>query len=427
MGKLIKRTVDAVTPRAKAYIEWDSDITGFGLRVLPSGIKSFVIEYRPGAGGRSVNKRKLTLGRYGRMTVEQARASALNILARIRLGADPQDEKTRQRSAPTVSALINIFLADHVETRCKASTAESHKIALARLRAEHGAAKAQNLSRSQLTVLHREMRDRPYAANRFLAVIAALYAWAEREGYLPDSHVNPAKHIVKYREQRRERFLTHEELARLGEALGEGETIGLPYEIDESKPTVKHGPKAGNRRVVLDPFAAAAVRLLILTGARLREILHAKWEQVDFQRGLLFLSDSKTGRKPIYLNAPALEVFASLPRVEGNPHVIAGMKDGAPRADLKKPWAAITKAARLDGVRIHDLRHSHASVGAEAGLSLPVIGKLLGHSQPSTTSRYSHLAHDPVREASERIGAVISAALNGRKPGGVVPLAKLKK
>ena len=141
--------------------------------------------------------------------------------------------------------------------------------------------------------------------------------------------------------------MTSDELARLGDALREGETVGLPYSVDETKPTAKHAAKADKRRVKLDPYAAAALRLLILTGARLREILHAKWEQVDIERGLIFLADSKTGKKPLYLSAAAQAVLAALPRVEGNPYVIAGAKDGAPRSDLKKPWAAVTRAAGL--------------------------------------------------------------------------------
>ena len=229
--------------------------------------------------------------------------------------------------------------------------------------------------------------------------------------------------IERYPEQRRERFLTTDELTRLGAALTEGETIGLTYDIDETKPTAKHAPKSGKRRVKLDPFAAAAIRLLILTGARLREILDAKWQHVDIDRGVIFLPDSKTGTKPVYLSAAALLVLASLPRVTGNPHIIPGERESAPKADLKKPWAAVTKAASLDGVRLHDLRHSFASIGAGASMGLPIIGKLLGHSQAATTHRYAHLDADPLRRAVETIGATISAAMDGKR-GDVVPFGK---
>src|SRR5262249_6246847 len=153
----------------------------------------------------------------------------------------------------------------------------------------------------------------------------------------------------------------------------------------------------------------------MLTGARLREILDAKWEHVDFERGVIFLPDSKTGRKTLYLSAAALEVLAGLPRIEGNSHIIPGDKTGQPKADLKKPWRAVTHAAGLEGVRLHDLRHSFASVGAGASLGLPVIGKLLVHSQAATTHRYAHLDADPLRRAAETIAATIAAAMNGSK------------
>ena len=200
----------------------------------------------------------------------------------------------------------------------------------------------------------------------------------------------------------------------------------MPYEIDEEKPKAKHAPKADKRRVKLDPFAVAAVRLLILTGARLREILDARWQHVDIERGVIFLTDSKTGRKPVYLSAAALEVLAGLPRIEGNPHVIPGEKAGQPKADLKKPWAAVKKAAGLEGVRLHDLRHSFASFGAGASPGLPIIGELLGHSQAATTHRYAHLDADPMRRAVETIGATISTAMGGKKGGEVVNLKTAK-
>jgi integrase len=152
--------------------------------------------------------------------------------------------------------------------------------------------------------------------------------------------------------------------------------------------------------------------------------LHAQWQQVDFQRGVIFLADSKTGKKPIYLSTAALAILAAIPRIEGNAHVIAGAKDGRPRADLKKPWASTCRAAGLDGVRLHDLRHSFASIGAGASMGLPIIGKLLGHTQAATTARYAHLDADPLRRAADTIGATIAAAMDGNKGADVVTLRK---
>jgi len=171
--------------------------------------------------------------------------------------------------------------------------------------------------------------------------------------------------------------------------------------------------KEAKRRTIIDPFAAAAIRLLILTGARLREILKLKWQHVDLERGLFLLPDSKTGAQSIILNAPALAVLSELKRVGA--HVIASQSAGTerekPRADLNRPWRSIAKRAGLAGLRLHDLRHSFASVGAGAGLGLPIIGKLLGHARASTTQRYAHLDTDPLRRASDHIGARLVAAL----------------
>ena len=202
------------------------------------------------------------------------------------------------------------------------------------------------------------------------------------------------------------------------------------WQVDATKPTAKHAPKE-NGRTVIGQHAAAAIRLLILTGARLREILHLRWEHVDLERGLLFLPDSKTGKKAIVLNAPAMAVLAGLPRIGA--YVVAGQAAGTdsekPRADLNKPWRAIRKRAGLDGVRIHDLRHTHASIGAGAGLGLPIIGKLLGHTKASTTQRYAHLDNDPLRRASENIGGRIAAAMGERvkRVGDVVSLRPARK
>ena len=193
----------------------------------------------------------------------------------------------------------------------------------------------------------------------------------------------PARGIERYREQGRERFLTRDELAKLGDALREAETDGLPWEVDETKPGAKHLPRESNRRRILDPFAVAAIRLLILTGARLREILDAQWSQVDLERGVIFLADSKTGKKSIYLSAAAQAVLAGVPRIERNPHIIAS-------------------------------------------LGLPIIGKLLGHSQAATTHRYAHLDADPLRRAVDTIGATIAAAMEGNTGADLVRLGKAR-
>jgi len=424
--KLTKRNVDALAPCAVTYLARDADLKGFACRVTPTGSKSWVIAYRPAPGGRGVREKVATLGGVTQLTPDQARRAAAEMLARVRLGVDPAADRAERRKALTVGGLIDAFTAEHVRSKLKPLTAEAHAVALARLRAAHGGAKAEALSRAQVAAMHSKMSDAPAAANRALAVWGKLYAWAGARGLTPEGH-NPARRIERYKEQGRERYLTSEELARLGDALRLAETDGLPWALDETKPGAKHAPRESNRRRILDPFAVAAIRLLILTGARLREILDAQWSQVDLERGVIFLADSKTGKKPIYLSAAAQAVLATLPRIEGNPYIIAGAKHGAPRSDLKKPWAAVTRAAGLERVRLHDLRHSFASFGVGASLGLPIIGKLLGHSQAATTHRYAHLDADPMRRAAETIGATISAAMDGRAGATVTPIGKRSK
>ncbi|WP_244643951.1 tyrosine-type recombinase/integrase [Alsobacter metallidurans] len=177
--------------------------------------------------------------------------------------------------------------------------------------------------------------------------------------------------------------------------------------IDATKPTSKHVPKSAPT-VRIDPFAAAALRLLLLSGARLREILHAEWSNIDLQRGL-FTVFGKTGRKHVLLPAPAVRILEKLPR-HGS-YVIPGAIAGRPRADLNRPWRTVVRYAGLTGIRIHDLRHSFAALAAGNGASLPIIGKLLGHSQSQTTLRYAHLADSPVRDVLNRAGRQIGSAL----------------
>jgi integrase len=213
-------------------------------------------------------------------------------------------------------------------------------------------------------------------------------------------------------------------LERLGIAIRKAETIGIPWVVDESKPNAKHTPKT-KPFTKIDPTAAAALRLLLFTGCRLREILHLRWEQVDFERGCLFLPDSKSGRKTVIFNAPALAVLNAMDRV--GPYVVPGDDPEQPRHDLKRPWDAVTKRAGLTGVRLHDLRHTYASFGAGGGLGLPIIGRLLGHAHAATTARYAHLDNDPLRRASEAIAGRIAAALNGKKAGSVMQLKRIHR
>jgi integrase len=418
-GHITKRSVDALKPAATEYFLWDEKLAGFGVRVQTTGARSYVVKYRAGSG-RSTPTHRVTLGAVGKLTPDEARKLAKTTLGAVAHGADPAAAKAAERRGSTLKELAELFLTDHAEAKRKASTAAHYRDVLERLvLPELGSRKAEKVTVAEIAKLHVKQRAHPYQANRMLAVVGSLYSFVGKRRILPIG-LNPARGIEKYPERGRERFLSFKELTRLGEAIREGETVGLPYTVDETKHKAKHAPKKENRRTVIGPHAAAAMRLLIFTGARLREILHLKWEHVDFERGMLLLADSKTGKKAIVLNAPALTVLTNLPRVGG--YVIAGQAAGTdkeqPRSDLKRPWHAVAKRAGLEGVRIHDLRHTHASIGAGAGLGLPIIGKLLGHAHATTTARYAHLDADPLRRASERIGLQLSKAMGEQSESG---------
>jgi integrase len=364
----------------------------------------------------------IAIGEHGRLTPDEARSEAKKLLGAVEKGADPIAERRAASGVRTFREVAEEFMRRHVASKRKARTHYEYELLLkVHIFPKLGSRHITDVRRVDVARLHSGLSDRPFVANRCLALVSSIWNWAAR-GEEVQFAGNPAKGIDRNPERGRERYLTSKEFERLGNALRTAETIGLPWTLDETKPSAKHAPKADKRRTVADPFAVAAIRMLILTGARLREILHARWESVDFERGIIHLRESKTGRKPIYLSAVALSVLSSLPRFEGNPYLIPGDKDGAPRADLKRPWASIRKAAKLEGVRIHDLRHSFASIGAGASMGLPIIGRLLGHSQPQTTAKYSHLQADPLRRAADTIGATISAAMEGKQAAEIVPL-----
>lgn len=439
--KITKRTVDSAEPHSSRYIVFDrgsGSIPGFGLRVFPSGKKSWVFEYRPGEGGRRTDKKRITIGAAEALTAQQARKIAKRHFSSVNKGEDPQAAKATNRAAMTVAEVVEPFLGD-VAAKKKLATLESYTHAL-RLATDGelekdgerralpviGKMKAKDVRRADIIRLHDALRETPYAANRMVAVIGVLYTFAGKRGFAPET-LNPARGVERYREEERGRCLTEDEFARLGDAIREAETTGIPWTIDPTK-KVKHLPK-NRQATVIGPHAAAAIRLYIFTGARLREVLNLEWRHVNFERGTLDLPDSKTGKKSIPLNAFALEILHGLPRVGA--YVIAGGSEGKPRADLKRPWEAVRERAGLDGrdglppVRIHDLRHTFASTGAGDDIGLPVIGKMLGHRNASTTQRYAHVAANPLRAAANKIGGRIAEAMGEPPPkGGTVVLFK---
>ena len=412
--RLSKRIIGGLTPMNRQFIAYDSEIAGFGIRVNPTGRKSWIIEYR--SGGRNSPKQRLTLGPATQLTPDQARKSARELLARVRLGHDPQAERRAKRTTITVGDLLDRYLAEEIAPKRAPNTLLLYRTYVnTHVKPPLGRLPLTRLTHPDIARLHREIgRTRKVSANRIVKFLSGAFGYAIRSELVPDDF-KPTKGITPFKEEGRERYLTSVELARLGAALDEAETKGLPWLVDANGPKAKHAPKAHSRREIFPPQVTGAIRLLLLTGCRLREILHLRWQDVDIERGLLFLPKSKTGRKTVVLNGPAIEVLSCLPRL--GTYVIASASGGQPnekpRSDLKRPWARIIDRADLPGLRIHDLRHSFASIGAGASMGLPIIGKLLGHSQVSTTQRYAHLDADPLRRASESIGQTIKVALRG--------------
>jgi len=393
--RLSKRIVDAAKPAEKPRFVWDEALPGFGLLVHPSGRKVYVAQYR-NAEGRS---RRITLGSHGVLTPEQARRIAAGELAAARAGQDPAAERQEARRSLTVADLVARYMEEHLPKKKPTSAREDRRMLRKHVLPAFGKRKLGDVRQSDVARLHLSMRATPVMANRVLFLVSTLFNLAER-WELRGEGTNPCRHIPRYRERKRERFLSDAELERLGRALAEVEGAG-----DSSK------------------AALAAIRLLALTGARRGEILGLRWEDVDLGRRVLRLPDSKTGAKIILLADAAAALLAALPRK--GPWVIPSrMYPGIPLRDIRKTWRRVLERAELPGLRLHDLRHTHASVGAEAGLSLPLIGSLLGHRRAATTERYAHLVDDAQRAAARLVQGRIASALEGRRPAKVLPLRR---
>jgi integrase len=393
-GKITKRSVDMLQPpEAGEETLWDTEVKGFGLRIRSSGVKTYILHYRPG-GGRKAPLRKFTIGRHGSpWTPDSARTEAERLLGLVRDGKDPAANRMAYREAPTVKELGERFIAEHAEAKRKPATAKQYEYLLNQfIVPELGQKKVADVIRQDVMKLHTSMSKTPYQANRVLALVSALFTFAERVGERQDNS-NPARHVERFKEHARERMLSGEELGRLGEALAVSKE---------------------------SPYAVALIKLLVFTGARLGEVLTMKWEWIDMERAEVRLPDSKTGRKTVHLPPPALQVLAELPRQEENPYVICGEVDKSHLIGIQRPWQRIRKTAELDGLRLHDLRHAFASVAACSGLGLPIIGKLLGHTQAVTTMRYSHLAADPLKAAAATIAGKIADSMGMSGPSADV-------
>ena len=365
----------------KDTVFWDRDLTGFGVRVYPTGSKVYVAQARGPEGPRRV-----AVGRHGVIHADQARKRAALVIARIKAGEEAVPKPLNPAGGPTVAELAERYLTEYVSVRCKPRTVKTVRSVVRRhIVPALGKFPLAAVERAHVAEMHQRLSATPAVANQAVRSLSAMYKLAESWELAPDGLSNPCRAITEYPGRRRERFLTEAELERLGRALDEVETGGRT-----------------------SSSAVAAIRLLILTGCRKSEILTLRWEEVALEQAELRLSDSKTGARVVSLSEPAVKLLADLPRTPGSPWVLPGRKPGTHLRKLDDAWQAVRSRAGLDDVRLHDLRHSFASRALALGEGLPMIGKLLGHARIETTSRYAHLARDSVRESAERVAASIA-------------------
>lgn len=384
---LIDRLVYSKTGN-KQDIRWDDALPGFGVRVYPSGKKAFVLTYR--LNGR---KHIIGLGRYGVLTLDQARDKARKALAGV---LDAKDPMAQKRLGKTVKELCKAYLERHAKVHKKTWAADERRIRQHILPA-WGSLAASVVSHADVASVHSNIgREHRYEANRTVELVSKMFQLARRWGYVPEDHANPARDIDHFREEKRDRWVTPEELPRLAQAI-------------DQEPNL---------------YARSALWLYLLTGARKSELLAAKWAEVDFERRELRLPQTKAGRTHyLPLSEPALTLLTNLPKLDGNPYIFPGLKPGAHLVNINKPWRRIRKAAGVEDVRLHDLRRTVGFWLAQAGNSLHLIGRVLNHSNQATTAVYARFGEDHVRQALEAHGKRLTG-IAGKTPSAEV--ARLK-
>ncbi len=383
--KLTKRVVDALSVEKEDAVFWDRELAGFGVRVYATGRKVYVVQSRGPWGPKRV-----TLGKHGEMSTDEARKQAALVIDRIKRGEEP--EPRPPEATPTVAGLCERFMRDHAETHCKPGTARTYRSYIGNhILPALGRKAVAQVGRAEVSAFHHGLRATPGAANAVLGLLSSMFKMAEAWGLVPPGS-NPCRAVRRYRTRKCERFLTQDEFRRLGRALRDLETEGKAW-----------------------PSAVAAIRLLALTGCRRSEILDLHWDDVDRTAGELRLRDAKAGPRMVPLTKPVLRVLEGIPRSPDNPWVFPARHGEGRLTDLHHYWEAVRERAGLHDVRIHDLRHSYASRALALGESLSAIGRLLGHRHVVSTARYAHLMRDAEKAAAARVGESIGVHVtNGR-------------
>lgn len=423
MPKLTKRVLDEARAADTETIIWDESLRGFGVRLQPTGVKSFLVQYR-NAGGRS---RRMTLGRYGVLTIDEARKQAREVLVAVAKGGDPVADKQSHRTAPTFADLVKDYLVDHVDKHNAASTAKEVRRMLDRdLLPAFGKMKAINITRTDILKLHRSMSNRPRYGNLTLSILSKIFNFAELWEIRPTGS-NPCRGVRRYPENERERFLSGDELARLGRTIALAEREGLPWVVRPDAKN-KHLPKdAETHRTPVCKEAIDIIRLLLFTGARRGEIVSLQWDHVDLDRETIALPGRKGGARRAHpIGLPAAELLRGLTVVEGSPWVFPRPLDPERHVSVEvvgNAWQRIRHHAGLEDVHLHDLRHTVGTYAGQAGVNAFLVRDLLRHKTTHTTNRYVNRDEDPVRDISDHVGARILNGLAGDRPAEVISLA----
>jgi integrase len=384
-----RTTKDLKAPQTGNRIIYDSQLGGFGVRITASGAISFILTYW--VNGR---QRRFTIGRHPELTATAARAEAVQLRELIRRGGDPLAEKQQRYASPTVADLAHDYLERHAKIHKRVAAANDdagmlRNIILPKL----GKLKVAGVERRDIEEVHSKLKDMPYRANRVLALLSKMMNLAIDWGWRAD---NPCRRIPRFQEEKRDRWLSTDELERLCTALD------------------KHS----------NQVSANAVRLLLLTGARRGEVLSARWEEFDLERGIWTKPSHHTKQKRtehVPLSAGIMQLLVNMKKQATDELLFPGQTPGEPLREIKKFWSSVRKIARIKDARLHDLRHTYASHLVSAGMSLPIVGRLLGHTQVQTTARYAHLADDPLRQATNRFASILVGAQN-RKSAEIIPL-----
>jgi integrase len=396
--KLTKTAVDAATPQERDYELRDTTTPGFLVKVTPTGRKIFMLAYVAHNGQR----RKPAIGRYGEITVEQARDIAKDWLAEVRRGVDPSAERTAARQAPTVKEVFDRFITDYSETRNKPSTVEANRgYGKTHIIPNLGHLKVPDVTRADISHLMKKMAKCPTNANRVLSAVRKMFNMAEVWGLRPDGS-NPCRHVPKYPERGRTRLITDAELRKLFEYLDRAEAEGLEH-----------------------PFILLAIRLQFEFAARMSEILQLEWAWIDFDNRRVVWPDSKTGGMSKPMSAEALRLFETAPRLEQSPFVCPSIFD--PNLPMSKHtyshgWRRILQRAGLPHIGTHGIRHRSATDIANSGVPVKVGMALTAHKTVTMFMRYVHTEDDPVRAAAEAVAQRRLSLVGGVQPAAPAPV-----